>query len=105
MRCQDLVGINDPAKADPDTVWGMMYTYEVAGIVSSGLATRDVAMTPEGDEFYFGVFVGNRAMIMESRLQRGRWTEKLAAQVCLIRGCRLSDFGNDFVGCFRINEE
>jgi hypothetical protein len=32
-----LVGINNPAQADPDTVWGMMYTYEVAGIVSSGL--------------------------------------------------------------------
>jgi hypothetical protein len=32
-----LIGINNPAQVDPDTVWGMMYTYEVAGIVSSGL--------------------------------------------------------------------
>jgi hypothetical protein len=32
-----LLGIADPAEADPDTVWGMMYTFEQAGIISPGL--------------------------------------------------------------------
>jgi hypothetical protein len=32
-----LLGIANPAIADPDTVWGLMYTYEQAGIISPGL--------------------------------------------------------------------
>jgi len=32
-----MLGITDPTEAAPDTVWGMIYTYEMAGIVSSGL--------------------------------------------------------------------
>jgi hypothetical protein len=47
------------------------------GIVSTGLYTRDVAMTPEGDEFYFGVVLGNHDYytIMVTRLEDGKWTE------------------------------
>jgi hypothetical protein len=45
------------------------------GIVSTGMYTRDVAMTPEGDEVYFGVLVGGLAVIMETKLQNGRWTK------------------------------
>jgi hypothetical protein len=45
------------------------------GIVSTGLATRDVAMTPDGNEFYFAVTLGGRSMIMVTRLQGGIWTE------------------------------
>ncbi len=46
------------------------------GIVNTGLATRDVAMTPDGDEIYFGVHVGNFALsaVMVTRLEDGRWT-------------------------------
>jgi hypothetical protein len=32
-----LLGIANPAQADPDTVWGLMYTFEQAGIISPGL--------------------------------------------------------------------
>lgn len=32
-----LVGINEPGVADPDTVFGLMYTFEQAGIISPGL--------------------------------------------------------------------
>ncbi len=32
-----LIGIADPALADPDTVLGLMYTFEQAGIISPGL--------------------------------------------------------------------
>jgi len=32
-----LIGIADPAQADPDTVFALMYTYEQAGIISPGL--------------------------------------------------------------------
>jgi len=45
------------------------------GIVSTGLYTRDVAMTPEGDEIYFGVLVGGLAVVMETKLVDGRWTK------------------------------
>jgi hypothetical protein len=43
-------------------------------IVSTGMYTRDVAMTPEGDEIYFGVLLGGLAVIMETKLVNGRWT-------------------------------
>ena len=32
-----LLGVADPAQADPDTVFALMYTYEQAGIISPGL--------------------------------------------------------------------
>jgi hypothetical protein len=32
-----LLGIANPAQADPDTVWGMMQTYTQAGVISPGL--------------------------------------------------------------------
>jgi hypothetical protein len=50
------------------------------GFVSTGLATRDVAMTPDGDELYFGVFFGNRALIMVTKVgDNGRWSEPQVA--------------------------
>ena len=45
------------------------------GIISTGLYERDVTMTPDGREFYFGVVSGQHAVIMETRLRDGRWTE------------------------------
>jgi hypothetical protein len=32
-----MLGITDPTEAAPDTVWGMIYTYEMEGVTSSGL--------------------------------------------------------------------
>ena len=45
------------------------------GIVSTGLATRDVAMMPDGSEIYFGVTVGGRSLIMMTKDVDGQWTE------------------------------
>ena len=46
------------------------------GIVNTGLFTRDIAMTPDGSEIYFGVGVGNyqQASILVTRLEAGEWT-------------------------------
>jgi hypothetical protein len=49
------------------------------GIVSTGLATRDVAMTPDGGEVYFGVTVNNHSMIMVTKQVDGVWTEPAVA--------------------------
>ena len=49
------------------------------GVVSTGLATRDVAMTPDGDELYFAVTVGARTVIMETKVVGGTWTEPVVA--------------------------
>jgi len=49
------------------------------GVVSTGLATRDVAMTPDGDELYFAVTVGARTMIMVTKSVGGTWTEPVVA--------------------------
>lgn len=45
------------------------------GVVSTGLATRDVAMTPDGGELYFSVTLGDRTMIMVTRQVDGSWSE------------------------------
>ena len=45
------------------------------GVVTTGTYTRDVAMTPDGDELYFGVLLGRFTTILQTRLQNGRWTE------------------------------
>ena len=44
------------------------------GIVSTGMYERDLAMTPEGDELYFCVVVGDYSVIMQTRNANGRWT-------------------------------
>jgi len=49
------------------------------GIISTGLATRDIAMTPDGNELYFAATLGGRSMIMETRQQDGVWTEPSVA--------------------------
>ncbi|MHB1194316.1 MAG: hypothetical protein ACYC6F_14925 [Longimicrobiales bacterium] len=45
------------------------------GVVSTGMYTRDVAMTPDGSEIYFGVLAGPITTILETHLEGGRWTE------------------------------
>ena len=44
------------------------------GIVSTGLYTRDIAMTPEGDELYYTAVVGRYTAIVGTQLVSGRWT-------------------------------
>lgn len=44
------------------------------GIVSTGMYTRDIAMTPDGSEIYFGVLLGRFTTIVETHLEGGRWT-------------------------------
>lgn len=44
------------------------------GIVSTGMYTRDLAVTPDGSEMYFGVSLGRFTTILETHLAGGRWT-------------------------------
>ena len=50
------------------------------GIVATGLHTRDLAMTPEGDELYFSVGAGQFSAILVSRLVDGAWTTPEVAE-------------------------
>lgn len=45
------------------------------GIVCSGMMERDVAITADGSEIYFGVSFGNVATILWTRLRQGHWSE------------------------------
>jgi hypothetical protein len=47
------------------------------GIVSTGMYTRDITMTPDGEEIYFCVSIGGMSYmtILYSRLQDGQWSE------------------------------
>jgi hypothetical protein len=44
------------------------------GIVSTGMYTRDIAITPDGKEIYFGLVVGPWATILETHLTPRGWT-------------------------------
>ena len=53
------------------------------GIVSTGLAERDVAMTPEGDEIYYTTVLGagfDFSAIVVTRLVDGHWSEPEVAE-------------------------
>jgi hypothetical protein len=60
---------------------GMEAELFAPGIISTGLFTRDIAMTPDGKELYFCVVLGNYDfyVIMETKLVDGRWTEPRVA--------------------------
>ena len=45
------------------------------GIVSNGMTNRDVAISPDGREIFFGLAFGNTVTILHSRLVGERWTE------------------------------
>jgi len=45
------------------------------GLISTGMLERDVAMTPDGNEMYFGLIAGPVVTILVSRREGGRWTE------------------------------
>jgi hypothetical protein len=54
------------------------------GIVSTGIFTRDIAMTPDGNEIYFGVVFGRYQFytLMVTKLVDGKWTEPRIAPFC-----------------------
>jgi len=68
-----LLGIANPAQADPDTVWGLMQTYTQAGIISPGL----YRITGSG--------LGNLTKIGDVQVQEFPATKEL------LISCRLSD--------------
>jgi hypothetical protein len=45
------------------------------GIVSTGMYVRDIAVTPDGNEIYFGTSLGNFTVIMQSKRVDGVWTK------------------------------
>lgn len=54
------------------------------GIVSTGISTRDVAVSPDGNELYFGVSVGGftYTTILVCRRVDGKWTAPEIAPFC-----------------------
>lgn len=58
---------------------GMKPEVFAPGIVSTGLYTRDMAMSPAGDEIYFSVADGGTSFVFETKLVAGRWTEPAVA--------------------------
>lgn len=54
------------------------------GIICNGLYERDVAMTPDGKEMYFGVVLGNNtySTIIYSKQIDGQWTSPEVAAFC-----------------------
>ena len=51
------------------------------GLVTTGMYTRDVAMTPDGSEFYFGVLLGSiTAIVGTHRGEDGVWSEPEVAR-------------------------
>ena len=52
------------------------------GVVSTGLYERDVAMTPDGGEIYFGLMAGGEVMIVVSKRENGVWSPPEIAPFC-----------------------
>jgi hypothetical protein len=45
------------------------------GVVSTGFYERDVLVTPDGSEIYYGFVAGRTVTIMRTRVENGTWTE------------------------------
>jgi hypothetical protein len=45
------------------------------GIVCTGMTERDMAVSPDGGEIYFGLACGRVVTVLWTRLQNGRWSE------------------------------
>ncbi len=52
------------------------------GVVSTGLDERDIAITPDGNEIYFGLLGGSFATIVVTRRVGGLWTPPEVAPFC-----------------------
>ena len=44
------------------------------GFISTGLYTRDITISPDGNEIFFGVIMGRSVFIMETHIENGIWT-------------------------------
>ena len=77
--------LSGPYLGQPPAVWEP--TLFAPGVVSTGLGVRDVAMTPDGDELYWGVTGANYvwSTILMSRRVDGVWTEPRVASCCRSR--------------------
>ena len=79
-----VVAPRSPSKAPAEPYLGMkppglMPALFAPGVVSTGLSERDVAMSPDGREFYFSVTFRTTTTIMVTRFARGRWTPPTVA--------------------------
>ncbi|MBD3413643.1 MAG: hypothetical protein GF421_04325 [Candidatus Aminicenantes bacterium] len=54
------------------------------GIICTDMYERDVAMTPDGKEMYFGLVLGNHSYstIIMSQQRDGKWTQPVVAPFC-----------------------
>ena len=52
------------------------------GVVSTGLYERDVAMTPDGNEFYFGLISAGDIAIVTTKRAGGVWSRPQIAPFC-----------------------
>jgi hypothetical protein len=52
------------------------------GVVTTGLYERDVAMTPDGNELYFGLMTGGEVTIVVSKREKGAWSAPEIAPFC-----------------------
>lgn len=53
-----------------------------ANFISTGMYERDVAMTPDGNEFYFGLISGGNVTIVMTKRDNGAWTKPAIAAFC-----------------------
>jgi hypothetical protein len=49
------------------------------GILSTGMYERDMTVTPDGNEIFYGLTIGRITTIMTTRQEKGVWTEPEAA--------------------------
>jgi hypothetical protein len=54
---------------------GMEPALFAPGVVSAGFYERDLAVTPDGTEIFYGLVFGAHVTIMHTRLVNGTWTE------------------------------
>lgn len=50
------------------------------GFISTGLYERDFAITKDGNEIYYSLFLGDWTTIMVTTLENGKWTEPVVAE-------------------------
>ncbi|UCH85074.1 MAG: PD40 domain-containing protein [Candidatus Latescibacterota bacterium] len=64
------------------TAPGMTPELFAPGFVSTGMYERDVAMTPDGNELYFGLMSGGYVMIIGTKQEKGKWSPPEIASFC-----------------------
>jgi len=58
---------------------GMQPELFAPGVISTGLYERDLAISPDGKEIYYGLILGGQVTIMTTHLAGERWTEPKVA--------------------------